>query len=297
MLQKILRLTGLDNDLQQMSASLETRAIGMIDQARAMAIRSAMVVAIGSVALMMLMFAIAIGFVALYFYLAARYDPTTALAVVAGGLVVVVLILALVALSLAKSRAGAAPIGASAADKARDTAASVRQATDRAAADVADAARSASNAAEASATKVASAAQQTADSMSPATRQAAAAAKARADAAAAVGSDPAGEQPSLSAAADAIFRTFGSQVNNEKEFMSSTMSVLGHFVRTPKTGVGPIDDMIDEVSPRFRAVGEEAANQAAEYVRTSDRTTFWGILGSAAVIGFMVARNNNPPKA
>lgn len=290
MLRKFLRLTGLDSDLQQMSVSVETRALGMIDQARAMAVRSALVIAVAGVALMMLMFAIAIALVALYFYLAARYDPTTALAVVAGGLFFVVLILAIVALSIAKSPAGPATInpvapGASAAS----------QAVDRAAGEVAGAAQSAADDAKAAAASVAASAQRTTDSASHAADQAAA--RVAQAAASAGASNVANEPPSLSAAADAIFRTFGSQVNNEKDFMSSTMSVLGHFVRTPKTGVGPIDDMIDNVSPRMQAVGEEVANQAAEFVRTSDRTTFWSVLGAAAAIGFMVARNNNPPKA
>jgi len=74
--------------------------------------------------------------------------------------------------------------------------------------------------------------------------------------------------------------------------VDSLFAVMGQFARLPRTGIEPVDKMIQALAPNTEEATREAVAHAANLVRHGDRKTVLVILGSALVLGWAITKVN-----
>ena len=89
MLQSILHLTGLDQKLQALRSQIEGEAQGFIQHGKAVAVQMSIVAALAAGAAVVALMAIVALLITLYLWLEPQIGSIAAMALVAGGLVVV----------------------------------------------------------------------------------------------------------------------------------------------------------------------------------------------------------------
>ena len=80
---------------------------------------------------------------------------------------------------------------------------------------------------------------------------------------------------------------------SSSEMFDSALDVVRLFAKSPRTGIEPIDNILQAVEPRAEKVAREAAHRAATLVRTGDRKTMVAILGATAAIGWLIAKSGS----
>jgi hypothetical protein len=81
---------------------------------------------------------------------------------------------------------------------------------------------------------------------------------------------------------------FRSQVMDPKDLVDPMLVLLGGYLRPPHTGHAAIDDMLRQMGPRAATMTNEAVARSAELVRHGSRPTMLGVLGAAALFGWLV---------
>jgi len=74
--------------------------------------------------------------------------------------------------------------------------------------------------------------------------------------------------------------------------VDSLFAVAGQFARLPRTGIEPVDKVIQALAPKAEEATREAVAHAANLVRHGDRKTVLAILGSAVVLGWVITKVN-----
>jgi len=74
--------------------------------------------------------------------------------------------------------------------------------------------------------------------------------------------------------------------------VDSLFAMAGEFARLPRTGIEPVDKMIQALAPKAEEATREAVAHAANLVRHGDRKTVLAILGSAVVLGWVITKVN-----
>lgn len=72
--------------------------------------------------------------------------------------------------------------------------------------------------------------------------------------------------------------------------VDSIFSVTGQFAHLPKTGIEPVDNVIQALAPKAEEATKEVVTRAAHLVRYGDRTTVMAILGTAMVLGWAMTK-------
>lgn len=74
--------------------------------------------------------------------------------------------------------------------------------------------------------------------------------------------------------------------------VDSLFAAAGQFARLPRTGIEPVDKVIQALAPKAEEATREAVAHAANLVRHGDRKTVLAILGSAIVLGWVITKVN-----
>jgi len=88
MLRSILQITGIEQKLQAIKDRVDGEAQNMWRQSRAVAIQIGLVMAMSTIAVIFSLMAVVAGLASLYFWLAPHVGPAAAMAMIAGGLLV-----------------------------------------------------------------------------------------------------------------------------------------------------------------------------------------------------------------
>jgi hypothetical protein len=78
--------------------------------------------------------------------------------------------------------------------------------------------------------------------------------------------------------------------SSSPEVIDSIFGVVGHFARSARTGIDPVDNIIRALEPQVELATKEAVGRAANLVQTGDRKTMLAILGTSVALGWLVVK-------
>jgi len=84
-------------------------------------------------------------------------------------------------------------------------------------------------------------------------------------------------------------QAYQSAVNTDGAF-DPLFALVGRYVQMPVTGNPAVDDVLRQLGPTAQGATNEALVRGARLVQTGDRATMLTILGSAALLGWLMVR-------